>query len=231
MNILVKQLNDANRNDGFEDRLNKCCGANTGNLVWYHYGSETFDYDKEISLNSIKVNNDDTYILLMANDINVVGNCIEKYGKCLEGFTKGKFVIMGLGCQLTSEINTPKKLVNALAKTEIKCLKNISEHTNKIGIRGNITAEVLDLLGIHNYQVIGCPSFYSLSDENAEKLSDMPVDKPDLVFNTISLGNPYEHYLLELILQNKNSNASLIMQSIRDLPKTIFYNKHLEKNI
>lgn len=37
----------------------------------------------------------------------------------------------------------------------------MSERTNTIGVRGAFTAECLDLMGIHNYRIIGCPSMFS----------------------------------------------------------------------
>ena len=36
----------------------------------------------------------------------------------------------------------------------------MSERTNTIGVRGAFTAECLDLMGIHNYRIIGCPSMF-----------------------------------------------------------------------
>ena len=39
-------------------------------------------------------------------------------------------------------------------------MRKIAERVKSVGVRGEFTAEVLDLIGVHNYRIIGCPSFY-----------------------------------------------------------------------
>lgn len=67
-------------------------------------------------------------------------------------------VIAGLGANSFGGFDPEfhKKLPPAL----VKFLREISGMCEKIGIRGEFTADVLDKLGISNFQIIGCPSFF-----------------------------------------------------------------------
>ena len=67
-------------------------------------------------------------------------------------------VIAGLGANSFGGFDPEfhKKLSPAL----VKFLREISGMCEKIGIRGEFTADVLAKLGISNFQIIGCPSFF-----------------------------------------------------------------------
>ena len=67
-------------------------------------------------------------------------------------------VIAGLGANSFGGFDPEfhKKLPPAL----VKFLREISGMCEKIGIRGEFTADVLAKLGISNFQIIGCPSFF-----------------------------------------------------------------------
>lgn len=81
------------------------------------------------------------------------GNIVSFLKKC------GKpVVIAGLGANSFGGFDPEfhKKLPPAL----VKFLREISGMCEKIGIRGEFTADVLDKLGISNFQIIGCPSFF-----------------------------------------------------------------------
>lgn len=67
-------------------------------------------------------------------------------------------VIAGLGANSFGGFDPEfhKKLPPAL----VKFLREISGMCEKIGVRGEFTADVLAKLGISNFQIIGCPSFF-----------------------------------------------------------------------
>lgn len=74
-----------------------------------------------------------------------------------------QLLVLGLGVGNT--FATISEFVNELKKNEdkIRALKILSEHSLYIGVRGSISAEILDRIGIHNHKMIGCPSFYELN--------------------------------------------------------------------
>ena len=60
----------------------------------------------------------------------------------------------------------------------IRALKIMSEHSQYIAVRGNITGEYLDKIGIHNWKVIGCPSFYEPFRQYGEsRLKNASLDR------------------------------------------------------
>lgn len=69
--------------------------------------------------------------------------------------TRLPVVMVGLGAQ--SNDYSPK--IYLKAGTE-RLIRIVSERTNKIGVRGTFTCDVLSHLGITNTQIVGCPSYY-----------------------------------------------------------------------
>ena len=68
-------------------------------------------------------------------------------------------VTVGLGAQSASyRTRVPLK-----RGTE-RLVRILAERTEVLGVRGDFTASVLDDLGIHNYEVTGCPSFFLRGD-------------------------------------------------------------------
>lgn len=61
-------------------------------------------------------------------------------------------VVMGIGIQAPSRAKLPQNShVNRLAKL-------LGERSKVVGVRGQITADFLEQQGIHNLQIVGCPS-------------------------------------------------------------------------
>lgn len=61
-------------------------------------------------------------------------------------------VVMGIGIQAPSIAKLPK---NKHAK---RLGKLLGERSKVVGVRGQITADFLEQLGVHNLQIVGCPS-------------------------------------------------------------------------
>lgn len=53
-----------------------------------------------------------------------------------------------------------------LPPEHVRIWKMISERTKSIGVRGVYTAEILNDLGIHNVEVVGCPTLFRSRDPN-----------------------------------------------------------------
>jgi len=51
-------------------------------------------------------------------------------------------------------------LVDRLRPDQVRFFKVLAERALSIGIRGEYTAAVLDRLGIHNHEIVGCPSYF-----------------------------------------------------------------------
>lgn len=64
--------------------------------------------------------------------------------------------IIGVGAQTND-----RTVSSAIHPNTLKLMKLIAERSASLGVRGYYTAEVLAANGIHNVQVIGCPSLYT----------------------------------------------------------------------
>lgn len=86
-------------------------------------------------------------------------------------------ILIGIGNQLTAE-EKPHPSV-------IESLKNFAERCTSIGVRGEMTADILGKYGIKNVDVIGCPSVFSSLDPNFRVIKNNEPDwKKPLAFNT-----------------------------------------------
>jgi len=70
--------------------------------------------------------------------------------------TRLPVAMIGVGAQTNDRTQTSNIHPNTL-----RLMKLVSERSSRIGVRGFYTAEVLAAHGIHNVEVIGCPSLYS----------------------------------------------------------------------
>lgn len=217
MNVLYYPLGEEIlENESLEIKLYKC-GFNTGNIVWAKAVKNGIIY-KELWTDKSKYIGDNV-IIPMANDLNPFNSLIEIYrDKILKDGKAERITIIGLGTQLSDELNTPQKLVKALPEERIRALFDFSTHTTYLGIRGWITAECLDLLGIHNYKVIGCPSFYV----HREDLPQFIEASADRVCISWGGNQEKEQYIKELFRINKKQGDALVMQSMEDMPKVLF---------
>ena len=227
MNVLYYPLcEDILENDSLKVKLYKC-GLNTGNIIWAKAVKNNIIY-KELWRYDNKYSSDNV-IIPMANDLNPFNSIIEMYrDKILKTGNAERITVLGLGAQLSEELNTPQKMIKMLPDERVKALRDFSEHTKYLGIRGWITAECLDLLGIHNYKVIGCPSFYTHCN-NPPKFERAKAERV-----CISWGGDWkkEQYIKELFRKDKRQGDALIMQSMEDMPKALFEDEPiLERHI
>lgn len=226
---LVRLYAEPKKAKGLEE-LMESCGYNTGNIVWYESVKKSVSFQEEVEWTDEKkyqkLRNqyrDLVFAMPMANHINVWNDVLEHEANWLTTRTQDRVVIIGLGAQLTKELNTPKKLMAALPKERIEAIKKLADCSISIGIRGAITAECLDCIGVHNYRIIGCPSFYSNKDVVMSVLKKEITDIKKLSVNISAYGMKGIAAFLNLVKNAGLFNESrYVLQNMLDFPKVIY---------
>lgn len=196
-------------------------GNNTGNLMFAEGIKEQIIYDKEIWMvgDNLEDVEKPTVIMPSANFIIHGGDgFIEVCKQFLEN-TDCPVTLAGLGAQSTKELNTPAKLVEALTPLKKEYFKMVAERAVTLGIRGEFSAECLELMGIHNYRIIGCPSFYKHLNGVYPELPKPSLDKTQI---TVTTGTPAESRILEMGMR---LNSIWLMQMMTEMPKSAFENE------
>lgn len=203
-------------------------GGNTGNIVWFESVRRSIKYDFMggcPNLDSETIN----IVLPMANQIHATDTSLESLNNQLSLWNgdRYKVTMIGLGAQLTAELNTPKKLVAQLSYEQKNALKELSSRTESIGIRGSITAECLELMGIKNYRIIGCPSFYLNDIEDTGDDKKASADKLCVSWGSVDYAN--EQHLREFFRHNAREGDILLLQAMDDFPRTLYEGAGLEE--
>ncbi len=87
-------------------------------------------------------------------------------------------VVFGLGSQ--ARLNGPHEFT--VAPETARLLKVISEHSQKIAVRGAFTAEACSKLGVNNVEVVGCQSmFWHRCPQYTLKLTEPARDSADKI--------------------------------------------------
>ena len=205
-----------NQDKSIEEKM-QYAGANTGNIIFTEALKEQLNYTEEIWINSqaLKKIEKPSVVIPSANFI-AAGNdsLMEALLRFLDN-TQCPITMAGLGAQACLE-TTPKKLVSKLSDLQIKVLKKVSERAKTIGVRGEFSAECLNLIGIKNIRIIGCPSFYFRKGNHSFKIKIPSMRCPQM---TITPGNHEECKLLELGIR---SDSFWIMQMMTELPAIAF---------
>lgn len=224
-NTIAPLENRKGRSPGCKEMIQRC-GANTGNACFVDAMYQQLDFEREIVCNDIEADSqeDVVYVLPASNWINNDGKVLGEIFLRLEK-ANVRLAVLGLGIQMERNQKTDDFIKELSAET-ITALKILSEHSVCIGIRGGITGEVLDRLSIHNWQIIGCPSFYEpYRKMGTIKLKEASVDK--ICYNT-KPGLENEHKLIEMAL---SSNAPIVLQAMSDLPLTLTEGKAIEQRL
>ncbi|MDE7204669.1 MAG: polysaccharide pyruvyl transferase family protein [Lachnospiraceae bacterium] len=203
-------------------------GGNTGNIVWHEAVKRGLKYDAAGNCHMFDMDNDEINIIIpLANVININDNSLQFYFSQIKQYNseKVRVTMIGMGAQLTEELNTPAKLVAALPYEQKHALKELSYRCVSIGIRGSVTAECLELMGIRNYRIIGCPSFYGAERMGGYKIKPAKEDKLCVSWGSKDYKN--EQYVREFFRKNAKDDDILLMQSMEDFPRTLYENAPL----
>ena len=188
------------------EKLFRLCGANTGNVVFFDLLDKEIAFDETISIKNLIFNKEKEkvrYIFPAANWISMDSNVLKTIFLPLED-RDAECVVIGLGLQLADvETQSLKDFFGGMSEDTKKALKIMSEHSVSIGVRGSMTAECLEKLGIHNVDVIGCPSFYSdgILEEKRKNKKLCDPDMGEVCFN-ITPGSENNEKLLALGMKN-----------------------------
>lgn len=166
------------------------------------------------------------FVLPASNWINTDGHVLRDIFLPLEK-KDVQLAVLGLGIQLgiCDEIN---KFTKELLKNNdtIRALQILSEHSKYIGVRGYVTGECLDKIGVHNWRVIGCPSFYEPFRKYGEvEISGKRAILERVVIN-VTPGKFGEHKLLEYGIKEKKD---IILQAMPDMPFILWENRLVEE--
>lgn len=136
------------------DEFQKAVGMNTGNNLINGFGSKQFDYNFTDDLDAKNVTVFAANIL--RSNVNLTFSLCDK----LMSDKSKKLNILGVGAQATLEEMIPSDNIKTLPAEVVNRITKISKRVKTIGVRGEFTGLVLKELGINNYDVIGCPSWY-----------------------------------------------------------------------
>lgn len=213
-----KQIKGRNFEEAVEDLGLRDFGLNTGNMLFVAGVRDTIHYAKEVWIKDFDLEEVPHPAAIMPASNFIVqgdGEFIHDYQRFLD-HTDCPFTLAGLGAQSAPGLETPSKLVKVLAPAKVKFLKSLSDRAVSIGIRGEFTAECLELLGIHNYRIIGCPSFYKYLQGEYPKLPKPEFQRTQITITTGSVG---ESKILEM---GRKMKSYWVMQMTTEIPKYPF---------
>ena len=134
---------------------------NTGNLVFSEYCKRGLVYSDVCKLNIdwASVSRDAVYVLPLANNFSSEDTY---FTRLLYRLARYNLNIVPIGLGVQTDLNDiPKEYVKKIQGRKIRLLQMLAANTETIGVRGAFTAECMELIGVKNVRVIGCPSYYS----------------------------------------------------------------------
>jgi len=128
--------------------------------------------------------------------------------------------VVGLGTQLPSI-----KDVSSISDGTKRLLNVLSHQSNKIGVRGDFTAEVLSKLGINNVEVLGCPSIYMSG--GAPSLRKINLE------SNLRLGIGPTRYMLKSsdLLERNDKQRQLYQFAIRQASSIYYQSEQFEIDV
>lgn len=136
------------------ENFQKAISINTGNNLINGFGIKQFDYDFVDNLDAENIT------VFAANTLRPNCKLSTKLWDNLLTDTTKNLNILGLGTQATLEEMNPASYIKTLPDEMMTWITKISKRVKSIGVRGEFTGNVLKELGINNYDVIGCPSWF-----------------------------------------------------------------------
>jgi hypothetical protein len=206
-------------------------GFNSGNIL-FKVGSvvttcqdiHAFDYI-DITKSDINFINE-TYDYVLYSGANLINPKLKHvdYHKLSSAIKRLKipYITLSIGAQADSY---RCNLATKLPKKQIEYIKVISDACNTIGVRGNYTAEVLNLLGIKNVAIIGCPSIYSKGLDVLNNSFNPTLEEVSCNFTPIKA---HKYFNLRLLEEAHLKSYTVIKQSNALAQKLLFFPDEIE---
>lgn len=192
-------------------------GANSGNLIFTEGLKDQLDYKKEIWLNQAALKGVEApSVVIPAANFIIDGSdsLMEAVIRFLDA-TDCPVTMAGLGAQAGAD-ELPQDLVSRLSETKLKAFRMLSERATSIGVRGEFSAQCLELMGIKNVRVIGCPSYYFRDPEKSYSIKIPSLKRTQI---TVTPGSPYESLIVEA---GKELNSFWMVQMASEFPELAF---------
>ena len=199
---------------------------NTGNLLYVAELRKQLDYEMETWFGEPRFQTDEfsAGVIPASNMLRKRDNGAIIWADAIE---KVKFpvTLAGLGAQSYYDCRTPVAVVEQLSEEMKEAFRRIAAQTVSLGVRGEFTAECLELIGVKNYRIIGCPSFYQNLDGTIDTLPDPTFDK---VAVNIDIGRSISGKVLDM---GAELEAEWIMQGMSEGPDIVFDDKPMRKEL
>lgn len=202
-------------------------GFNTGNLLFGMGIKEQLIISREMWYKGKITGVDKPACIMPSSNFIIQGDDDILVDACMEllNETDCPVTLAGLGAQSSKELDTPSKLMEKVSSRKKAYFKAVAERAVSLGVRGEFTAECLEILGIHNYRIIGCPSFYKYRN------GVFPIlPKPNLKRTqfTVTTGSPVETKILETGMKLK---SIWLMQMMTEMPDCAFEGKNVSEDM
>ena len=169
-------------------------GGNTGNIVFDSVLREQLQVDYETELDDrcliekLRYIEEPVYGIMPSSNFIHHPCWLKKYNNSLKKMDM-KFTLVGVGAQ-AKLTETPRDVVDRMDADEIEFFRLVGEKAYSIGVRGEFSAECLDLLGIKNVEIIGCPSFYRNQEDSIFKMKSgqIPFKESTFLFTKTKTG-------------------------------------------
>ena len=206
--------------------FDRAISSNTGNpYITYSLVKELYNWEvpiegiqniwefdfKETEKIVERINNNYSHVFLQLQDHIRPAECqwdlpYKELTLLLEKIERPIF-LFGIGCNAK---RYDKKIYERISGDFVRLLKVVSERTGSIGVRGEVSAEILSKLSISNYDVIGCPSLYENGPFNK-------IHKTNTItFEDIVFTSPYT--------VSDFGNQPVILQSEAEIIKALIEN-------
>lgn len=225
-------VESAMESDSEDDMAFLRSGSNTGNLVFVDAAKKQFKFTQTIGIAS--TGESEFYgrcIICLSNMItyeseeNVILRdllgCINNIG--------GQITVFGLGSQSVRPDQTPSELVETLDFKKISVLRKLAAKSHTLGIRGQFTADCLEVMGIHNYQLIGCPSIYLQESYEHLRGKKPSLEKLLVTFTRNVPNSPYKPWEYALMQIGVKHHAAWCKQTLAEYPGDLIQRGELDQ--
>lgn len=208
------------RSLSLDERMTRA-GGNSGNMLFVKAVEEQINSVGKIwfsiwDYNEIREKYENISSIIPSSNFIIKGSDTTLKGMDkLYSCSGGSITMAGLGAQAYEPYNTPRRLVNQLSEYAKDFFRRAADRCTSLGVRGEFTAECLELMGIHNYRIIGCPTCYKYFDGVYKPVKEPDMSKP--VFN-VTGKRPLETSLLKLGIK---ADAAWLIQMRTELPQII----------